>query len=110
MTKELKIALAQINPTVGNIVGNLDLIRAARKECSEIADILITGELAVSGYPPEDLVLKPTFLDMIEKKINDLALETTKSGPAVLLGAPWRENNKLYNAALLLENGKTIKS
>ncbi|MDG2032522.1 MAG: NAD+ synthase, partial [Rhodospirillales bacterium] len=64
-----------------------------------------TGELAVSGYPPEDLVLKPAFLEMIETEVNQLASETTDGGPALLIGAPWRENGHLYNAVLLLENG-----
>ena len=105
MTTELGITLAQINPTVGNISGNLDLIRAARKDASDVCDIIVTGELAVSGYPPEDLVLKPAFLEMIEKEVEKLALETDDGGPALLIGTPWRENGKLFNAALLLSNG-----
>ena len=64
MTETLAIALAQINPTVGDIDGNLDRIRAARAEAAETgADLVICGELAVSGYPPEDLVLKRAFQD-----------------------------------------------
>ena len=105
MTKELGIALAQINPTVGNVSGNLNLIRTARKEAGGACDILITGELAVSGYPPEDLVLKPAFLKMIEEEVEKLALETNDGGPALLIGTPWRANGKLFNAALLLADG-----
>ena len=105
MTEELGIALAQINPTVGDILGNLDIIRSARKSVDGTSDIVVTGELAVSGYPPEDLVLKPAFLEMIETEVNKLALETNDGGPALLIGAPWRENGELFNAALLLADG-----
>jgi len=105
MTEELGIALAQINPTVGDVSGNLDIIRSARKSVDGTSDIVVTGELAVSGYPPEDLVLKPAFLEMIETEVNKLALETNDGGPALLIGAPWRENGELFNAALLLADG-----
>ena len=105
MTADLTIALAQLNPTVGDVTGNLALIRAARQKAAGVAEIVVTGELSVSGYPPEDLVLKPAFLDMIETKVNQLASETADGGPALLIGAPWRENGQLYNAVLLLQNG-----
>ena len=108
MTEELGIALAQINPTVGDILGNLDIIRSARKSVDGTSDIVVTGELAVSGYPPEDLVLKPAFLEMIETEVNKLALETNAGGPALLIGAPWRENGELFNAALLLADGAVV--
>ncbi|MBN08357.1 MAG: NAD+ synthase [Rhodospirillaceae bacterium] len=105
MTADLTIALAQLNPTVGDVTGNLALIRAARQKAAGAAEIVVTGELSVSGYPPEDLVLKPAFLDMIETEVNQLASETADGGPALLIGAPWRENGQLYNAVLLLQNG-----
>ena len=105
MTADLSIALAQLNPTVGDVAGNLELIRAVRKKASGAAEIIVSGELAVSGYPPEDLVLKPAFLDMVETEVIQLASETADGGPALLIGAPWRENGDIYNAALLLENG-----
>ena len=108
MTEELGIALAQINPTVGDISGNLDIIRSARKSVDGTSDIVVTGELAVSGYPPEDLVLKPAFLEMIETEVNKLALETNDGGPALLIGAPWRENGVLFNSALLLADGAVV--
>ena len=105
MAKELNIALAQINPTVGDVLGNINLIRVARKQCALETDILVAGELVVSGYPPEDLVLKQAFIDKIESQINTLALETNDGGPAILLGTPWQEDGNLYNAALLLSDG-----
>ena len=104
MTETLDIALAQINPTVGDVEGNAGLIKAARAEAGD-ADLVAMGELAMSGYPPEDLVLKAAFLDAIEERVRALAAVTGDGGPALLLGAPWRRNGELHNAALLLDGG-----
>ncbi len=110
MTDSLNIALAQLNPTVGDIDGNIDLVRQARiNAAKDSCDLLVTGELMVSGYPPEDLVLKQAFQDHIENTVTALSRETSDGGPAILLGAPWRKDEKLYNAALLLDEGR-VKS
>ncbi|MBL4689865.1 MAG: NAD+ synthase [Rhodospirillales bacterium] len=107
MTDTLAIALAQINTTVGDIDGNLDRIRAVRAEAADQgADLVVTGELAVSGYPPEDLVLKRAFQDTLEAGVNALAAETADGGPGLLVGAPWRDDDTLHNAALLLDGGE----
>ena len=109
MTSELAIGLAQINPTVGDIDGNIALIRDARAALPD-ADIIVTGELIVSGYPPEDLVLKPAFLDRVAEQVEALAKDTGDGGPALLVGAPWRESGRddgeLFNAVLLLADGE----
>ncbi len=104
MTRKLTLTLAQLNPTLGDIGGNLDKLRTVRASATS-ADLIVTPELYVSAYPPEDLVLKPSFLDAIEQAVADLAAETSDGGPAILLGAPWREQGQLYNAALLLDRG-----
>ncbi|MEQ9574803.1 MAG: nitrilase-related carbon-nitrogen hydrolase, partial [Rhodospirillales bacterium] len=84
MTDSLAIAIAQINPTVGDVAGNLALVQNARAEAAKLgADLVVTGELALCGYPPEDLVLKRTFQDRIEEAVNALAAETGDGGPAV---------------------------
>ena len=107
MTDTLAIALAQINPTVGDIDGNLDRIRIARADAdAQGADLVVIGELAVSGYPPEDLVLKRAFQGVIEAGVNTLAAETADNGPGLLIGAPWRDGDTLHNAALLLDGGE----
>ncbi len=107
MTDTLNIALAQINPTVGDIDGNIALIAASRDEAGRLgSDLMVATELSVSGYPPEDLVLKPAFLDIIEDRVGTLAEQTGGGGPALLIGAPWRDAGNLYNASLLLENGE----
>lgn len=107
MTDRLSIAIAQINPTVGDVAGNIALIEAyARNAGTQGADLVVATELAVSGYPPEDLVLKPEFQNRIIEAVIALATKLDADGlPAVLLGAPWRVDDKLYNAALLLDGG-----
>ena len=106
MTDQLSIALAQINPTVGHLRANHDREREARAQAAgRGAELVVYPELVVSGYPPEDLVLKPFFLDQIEQLVGVLAAETVDGGPALLLGTPWRVEGMVYNAALLLDGG-----
>jgi NAD+ synthase len=109
MTDELAIALAQINPTVGDGAGNLATIRAARSKAhSQGAELVLFSELVVCGYPPEDLVLKPAFQAACRAAVEDLARDTADGGPAMLVGAPWVEDGKLHNAALLLADGAIL--
>ncbi len=105
MTDRLAIAIAQINPTVGDVAGNADRIRHARAEAGS-ADLVVFPELVLSGYPPEDLVLKPAFQDGCRDACEALAKETADGGPALLVGLPWRENGRLYNAVALLDGGE----
>ena len=98
MADTLKITLAQLNPRVGDVAGNMGKLRDARaKAASDGADLLLTAELFVCGYPPEDLVLKPMFVAECREAVEALALETSDGGPAVLVGTPWAEGDKLYN-------------
>ena len=111
MTDRLTITLAQLNPVVGDIDGNVERIRAARGEAAAAsADLVVFSELVVSGYPPEDLVLKPFFQDKVEAAVKELAADTADGGPALLVTAPWRQDGMLYNAALLLDGGKVVTS
>jgi len=105
-TDRLAIAVAQANPTVGDIAGNADKARHARGEAArDGADIVAFPELFISGYPPEDLVLKPAFQAACRAKIEELARETANGGPAMLIGTPWAEDGRLYNAYCLLDQG-----
>ncbi|MES1150742.1 MAG: NAD+ synthase, partial [Dongia sp.] len=109
MTDTLRISLAQLNPTVGAVAANADLVRQARRRAAaDSADIVMLSELFLSGYPPEDLVLKPAFQDACRAATEALAAETADGGPAVLLGTPWVEDGKLYNAVCLLDGGKVV--
>src|ERR1700704_3580724 len=103
----LAIALAQLNPTVGDVAGNAEKVRRAREiAAGQGADLVIFPELFIAGYMPEDLVLKPAFQAACRSGVEALARETSDGGPAVLVGAPWVDDGKLYNAYLHLEGGK----
>ena len=104
MTDRLIIALAQLNPTLGAIKENLARAREARREAAD-ADLILFPELFICGYPPEDLVLRPTFVAACRDAVEELAKDTV-TGPAVLIGLPWREGAHLYNSVALLANGK----
>src|SRR5580700_9959512 len=101
-----KITLAQLNPTVGDIEGNAAKVRAARVQAAaDGADLIVFSELFIAGYQPEDLVLKPAFQAACRAAVETLARETADGGPAVLVGVPWVEEGKLYNAVALLDGG-----
>src|SRR5438128_8909791 len=101
-----KITLAQLNPTVGDVAGNAAKARAARdKAKADGADLVAFPELFICGYPPEDLVLKPALQAACRAQVEALARETADAGPAMLIGTPWAEDGKLYNAYCLLEGG-----
>jgi NAD+ synthase len=98
-----------MNPYEGELRANAAKIRALRAEAAAAgADLLVTPEFSIAGYPPEDLVLKPAFREMCEAEIEALAAETADGGPGVILGGPWKEGDKLYNAAFLLDGGKIV--
>jgi NAD+ synthase len=103
----LAIALAQLDPIVGDVSGNLERAREARAQARrDGAEIVAYPELFIAGYPPEDLVLKPAFQAACRGAIETLARETGDGGPAVLIGTPWVEDGKLYNAYALLAGGR----
>jgi NAD+ synthase len=102
----LAIAVAQLNSTVGDIAGNAEKVRRARvAAAAQGADLVVFPELFIAGYPPEDLVLKPAFQAACRAAIEALARETASAGPALLVGTPWLDGGKLYNAVALLDGG-----
>jgi NAD+ synthase len=105
-SSRLRIALAQLNPTVGDLGGNAAKVKAARERArAEGADLVVFPELFITGYPPEDLVLKPAFQRAARAAVERLAAELG-AGPAVLVGTIWPEAGAIYNAVALLDEGK----
>jgi NAD+ synthase len=102
----LTIALAQLNPTIGDVAGNAALIRAARRRAAELgAELVAFPELFLCGWPPEGLALLPSFQDACRKACEGLARETADGGPALLVGLPWVEGGRLHDAVALLDAG-----
>ena len=103
----MQFSLAQIDPTVGDISGNLKMIlNAATQAVQRGADILITPELAICGYPPEDLVLRPAFVAKCEEAVRELA----EVAPLpILVGGPYADSRGVFNSAYLLQDG-TVKA
>jgi NAD+ synthase len=106
MTDRLAIALAQLNPTVGAVAANAEKARAAIGEArAKGADLVLFPELYLCGYPPEDLVLRPSFVAECKRAAEQLAADFA-DGPAILIGLPWRDGKGLNNAVALLKAGR----
>ena len=108
-TDVLRIALVQANPTVGDISGNLELARKIRADAARMkADMVFFTELFISGYPPEDLVLKPAFVEECMEAVAELAADTADGGPGVVIGSPLRDKNGLFNGVAVLDGGEVV--
>ena len=109
MTKIYKTYLAQLNPSVGNIKNNLGLVKDSWEKARALnSDLLITPELVVTGYPPEDLLLRPAFIEQIKSEVLKFIEFTSDGGPAIILGTPWVKNEEIYNAYIVIDDGKLI--
>jgi NAD+ synthase len=109
MAQTLIIALAQLNPTVGDIAGNVAKMRSARADAArQGADLVVFTELFVAGYPPEDLVRKPAFAAACRMAAEGFAAETADGGPGVIFGSIWPDAGKVYNAAVIADAGKIL--
>ncbi len=102
----LKIALAQLNPVLGDIAGNAKRLKETRaRAAAEGADLVLYPELYICGYPPEDLVRKPAFAAASRAAVEALAHEL-EPGPAVIVGCVWPDQDKVYNAVALIDGGR----
>ena len=105
MADQLRIAAAQLNPSMGDLAGNATAMLRARAACPD-ADILVTPELSLIGYPPEDLVLKPALHAACMLELERMAAATAEGGPAILVGTTWATDSGLHNGYALLDGGK----
>src|SRR5262245_61199225 len=103
----IRIALAQLNPLVGDLEGNAEKLAAARSQAAaQGADLVLFSELFITGYPPEDLVRKPAFAAAARARVEALAAVTADGGPGVIVGTIWPEEGRLYNSIALLDGGR----
>jgi NAD+ synthase/NAD+ synthase (glutamine-hydrolysing) len=101
----LRIAVAQFNATVGDLTGNVErILKCAADAKARGAQVLLTPELALCGYPPEDLLLRPDFYRACKLALDDLAARV--EGIAVVVGHPDEHDGRCYNAATIIENGQ----
>jgi NAD+ synthase len=108
--QKLHIVSAQLNPIVGDILGNLAKAKASLRDAINLgADILVFSELFLIGYPPEDLVLKPAAVKDCQAAVAELAVETAGTRLSVIIGTPWRDANGLYNAVAILSEGRVAE-
>ena len=106
MADRFRVTLAQLNPTVGDIVGNAAKARSAwQAGLAASADLVALPEMFLTGYNTQDLVMKPVFHQAAMAAAAQLAIDCA-AGPALAIGCPWAEDGKLYNAYLILKDGK----
>lgn len=111
MELTLKLALAQLNPTIGDLAGNASLVaNAVREARTQSVDLVVASELVISGYPPKDLLLREGFAQACDRTVRELASEL-KDGPAAIVGHPTAEglpDGRVANAASLLADGSVV--
>ncbi|MDB5713349.1 MAG: synthase [Sphingomonadales bacterium] len=104
---QLKIVLAQVSQSVGDLSGNAAGMRDIRALHPD-ADLIMFPELQLIGYPPEDLVLKPALIERAQVELDRLTLVTGDGGPAMLVGTVTQVEGALYNAVALLDGGRVV--
>ena len=105
MPDTLKITLAQLNQSVGDIAGNAAGVLAAR-DAAKDSDLVVFPELHLIGYPPEDLILKPSLIERAAAQLQILAEASADDGPAMLVGSAFVLDGALHNGVALLDQGK----
>ena len=108
MKNKLKIVLAQLNPIVGDVKGNIIKLVNIRDNLSDEIDIIVVPELYVTGYPIDDLVLRNDFLELVENEIISLAKLTNDGKAAIILGAPRKDNKSIKNSVFVLDKGEIL--
>lgn len=108
MSEKVIVSMAQLNQTAGDLEGNYRRILEAAEQ-SQDADIVMTPELSLCGYPPEDLLFLDSFIEDCESYLNKLLTESSRFPNLYLLvGSPLKEKDKLYNAVFVIHNGSIL--
>ena len=106
MTEKTSILIVQSNPQVGNIDKNKQIVIDHIE--SNKSDLIIFSELMLTGYPPEDLGLKPAFMEKVNNAISDILNSSKNSNSTIIIGTPFLEESKLFNTALVINKGKIL--
>ena len=105
----MKILVAQLNNIVGDIQGNIDkAIKVLSDEKTTHSDLVVFSELFISGYPPEDLILKNSFIDACKTGLNSLVNYSKNTNAGIIIGVPLIENDKVYNCSVLIDDGNIL--
>ena len=105
----MRVAVAQMNVVLGDLAGNAHRIaEAAKRACAQGADLLLTPELSLCGYPPEDLLLRPDFYRSVDLALVALTQDTVDLDIAIVVGHPEQAGDLYYNAASVLYQGKRL--
>ena len=108
MNTTLRATLAQINPCVGDLEGNTELILSTVRECQAHTDLIVFPELCLTAYPPEDLLLRRDFIRETERQLERIADATRDDDAMLIVGHPFRDEGGLYNAASVLHRGRVV--
>ena len=105
MADTIKITLAQLNQSVGDLAANAAAMLAVRERARD-SDLIVYPELQLIGYPPEDLIMKPALIQRAAAELEKLAAATADGGPAMLVGSVFVRDGALHNGVALLEGGR----
>ncbi|MCP4008607.1 MAG: NAD+ synthase, partial [Proteobacteria bacterium] len=108
MNDTLSVALAQINPCVGDLPGNADLVLSAANACHANTDLIIFPELCLTGYPPEDLLLRADFMTGVAHQLEQIVQGSLEFETMLIVGHPLTTDGQLYNAASLIHRGEVV--
>ena len=109
MSKAIAIALAQLNPHMGNVPANVERLVAARDAAAKDgAQIIVAPEMYLSGYQCDDLVLRSDFMAEVAAGLDSLAALTSDGGPAIIVGAPHAEDGKVMNSVFVIDEGRIM--
>ena len=106
MTEKISLLVVQSNPVVGNIAFNKQIVIDHLQNNN--SDLILFSELMLTGYPPEDLILKPAFMKKVHEAVDEIVNLSKGKHPTVVLGTPWLDEGNLFNAAVVIHDGNIL--